>query len=425
MDPSIIHSAQFTTAVRRSPGTAESRTGTAVWGYLGEPSPTSNPTVSVHVQDRMARIRWTAVDPDYKSDDAAEDPADPRNEDQTAGPSGEIPLEETLGTRQDSPSGPSTPGDSILEDSDSNAEGSGDESAGEGSGSESEAPAQEAEPIVEEAYKWPAKGDPTDMTMSARDVVTLTATLPAFLFKRKPVGKDWEIRVPPVNAAVVWTDDLDHADDFFGCYEAAFKAGLRFPLHPCIKDILLGYDLGVWQLTPNSWVNILGYIAACELQEVNPSWEAFAHMHYLSRAPGGWNAWYTLTTNQEYMMTLEKPSKWTNWKSKFYVVSSPSTSLNHRLRRYNKHPALLGKKCALPKVPSEAWDQIMETGLFLKTTHLMEDGSEIIVPKFWVPLPEWFRDESFLSLCNLSSMFKKSRFINPSGILTPDYAYTL
>ncbi|XP_021729374.1 uncharacterized protein LOC110696396 [Chenopodium quinoa] len=362
----------------------------------------------------MARTRWTEIDPDYKSDDAAVDPADPLNEEQTAEPSERVPNEDTpqdsLGVPS-TPGIPSTPGNSILGSSGSNAEesgeGSGEGSHDEESGSDEES-SKKAAPIDEEAYKWPAKGDPTDMTMSARDVVTLNATLPAFL-KKKSVGEKWEVVVPPVEASVVWTDDVDNADNYFGCYEAAFTAGLRFPLHHCVKAILRGYDLGVWQLTPNSWVNILGYIAACELQDVRPSWEAFAHMHYLSRAPGGCNAWYTLTMVPEFMMTLDKPSKWSNWKSKFYVVFSPSPQLNHRLRRYNKHPALLGRKCALPKVQAEAWDQIMDKVLFLKTTARLDDGSEIIVPQLWVLHPDWFKDECFLSLCNLSTMFTKGR----------------
>ncbi|XP_021717013.1 uncharacterized protein LOC110684884 [Chenopodium quinoa] len=106
-------------------------------------------------------------------------------------------------------------------------------------------------------------------------------------------------------------------------------------------------------------------------------------------------------------MTLDKPSKWSSWKSKFYVVSSPSPQLNRWLRRYNKHPAFLGRKCALPTVPSEAWDKIMQKGLFKKTTSRLDDGSEIIVPQFWVPHPDWFKDEAFLSACNLSTMFPK------------------
>ncbi|XP_021775229.1 brain acid soluble protein 1-like [Chenopodium quinoa] len=118
----------------------------------------------------MARTRWTEVDPDYKSDDVVVDPAVPLNEEQTAEPSERVPNEDTP---QDSPGVPSTPGDSILGSSGSNveesSEGSGEGSDDEESGSDEES-SEKAAPIDEEAYKWPAKGDPTDMTMSATEV---------------------------------------------------------------------------------------------------------------------------------------------------------------------------------------------------------------------------------------------------------------
>lgn len=49
-------------------------------------------------------------------------------------------------------------------------------------------------------------------------------------------------------------------------YESVIDLGLIFPLHPFILEVLDGYELGLWQLTPNSWTNILGYIATCELR---------------------------------------------------------------------------------------------------------------------------------------------------------------
>ncbi|XP_021749690.1 uncharacterized protein LOC110715415 [Chenopodium quinoa] len=167
----------------------------------------------------MARIRVTTIDPDYQSDDAVAMPADPINQEQAeepaeAGPNEEVP--------QNSPSTPSTPGDSILDSSGSNGEESGEEAdegfeeeagegsvegsvegSGEGSADNGESGPgpdeesfEEAAPVEEEAYKWPAKGDPTDMTMSARDVVTLNATLPAFCRKsRLERGGKWSSRL--------------------------------------------------------------------------------------------------------------------------------------------------------------------------------------------------------------------------------------
>ncbi|CAO2826275.1 unnamed protein product [Amaranthus hypochondriacus] len=109
------------------------------------------------------------------------------------------------------------------------------------------------------------------------------------------------------------------------------------------------------------------------------------------------------------MMTLDKPSKWSRWKSNFYLVSSPSLPLDHRLRHYNKHPTLLGKKCALPRVPEEAWTQIMETMLFKKTSLPLDDGTEVIVPKNWVPHPDWLKEEALFFAYSLRTMFSRQK----------------
>ncbi|XP_021722481.1 hyaluronan mediated motility receptor-like [Chenopodium quinoa] len=41
----------------------------------------------------------------------------------------------------------------------------------------------------------------------------------------------------------------------------------------------------------------------------------------------------------------------------------------------------------------------MEPGLFKKTTLPLDDGTQVIVPKFWVPHPDWFKNEVLLSAC--------------------------
>ena len=76
--------------------------------------------------------------------------------------------------------------------------------------------------------------------------------------------------MPPEMGTIVWEDNQQNANGYFGCYEAASLVGRRFHLHNTIKAILRGYGLGIWQLTPNSWVNILNYISACEMQNIKP-----------------------------------------------------------------------------------------------------------------------------------------------------------
>ncbi|XP_021717268.1 bridging integrator 2-like [Chenopodium quinoa] len=116
----------------------------------------------------MARTRKTAVDPEYKSDDSAGTPVE------------DVPF--------DQPGVPSTPGDEILEESGSSSGEEIDQEAGSSESTmTSDAPEQD-----EEAYSWPSINNPLEAHMSDWDVVTLNATLEAFL-KKRPVGDGWEL----------------------------------------------------------------------------------------------------------------------------------------------------------------------------------------------------------------------------------------
>ena len=89
--------------------------------------------------------------------------------------------------------------------------------------------------------------------------------------------------------------------------------------------------------------------------EVDPSFEAFAHMHYLSRAPAkGGEGWYTLSTCKGYMMAVGKENKWKDWRTKFYIVHSSDSQLNQKYNRWNKDPSLPAGKSALPLLPRRA-----------------------------------------------------------------------
>ena len=70
---------------------------------------------------------------------------------------------------------------------------------------------------------------------------------------------------------------------YFGCYRAAIDQGLRFPLHPFVWDIFEKYDIGLWQLTPNSWANIFGYLATCNVKGFKPDFGVFAGMHTITK----------------------------------------------------------------------------------------------------------------------------------------------
>jgi hypothetical protein len=61
----------------------------------------------------------------------------------------------------------------------------------------------------------------------------------------------------------------------------SFKAGLRFPLHGMIAEVLEKFGIFLHQLTPNAIVRINVYIWTLRSQGVEPLVEAFCRVHEL------------------------------------------------------------------------------------------------------------------------------------------------
>jgi hypothetical protein len=112
-------------------------------------------------------------------------------------------------------------------------------------------------------------------------------------------------------------------------FKRFFKAGLRFPLHGMIADVLENFEIYLHQLTPNAIVRLNVYIWALRSQGVEPLAEAFcrAHeLHYQTKARedglhenfGCYNFAY-----RKDMKTLVVSycTKWpTGWKSEWFYV---------------------------------------------------------------------------------------------------------
>jgi hypothetical protein len=64
-------------------------------------------------------------------------------------------------------------------------------------------------------------------------------------------------------------------------FKSFFKAGLRFPLHRMIADVLENFEICLHQLTPNAIVRLSVYIWALQSQGVEPLAEAFCRVHEL------------------------------------------------------------------------------------------------------------------------------------------------
>lgn len=64
-------------------------------------------------------------------------------------------------------------------------------------------------------------------------------------------------------------------------YEDSLKAGLRFPLHPLVKEIMRFYNICPTMVAPNSWRSIIGFISMCSQVQVTATLPLFCACYYL------------------------------------------------------------------------------------------------------------------------------------------------
>jgi hypothetical protein len=112
-------------------------------------------------------------------------------------------------------------------------------------------------------------------------------------------------------------------------FKSFLKAGLRFPLHGIIADILQKFGIHFHQLTPNAIVRLNVYIWALRSQGVEPFADSFCRvheLHYQTKARkdglhenfGCYNFAYRKTTKSP---VISYRSKWpAGWKSEWFYV---------------------------------------------------------------------------------------------------------
>jgi hypothetical protein len=112
-------------------------------------------------------------------------------------------------------------------------------------------------------------------------------------------------------------------------FKSFFKAGLRFPLHGMIADVLEGFGIHLHQLTPNAIVRLSVYIWTLRSQEAEPLAEGFcrAHeLHYQTKARGDGLHDNFGCYNFAYRKDAKYPvisyhTKWPDgWKSEWFYV---------------------------------------------------------------------------------------------------------
>jgi hypothetical protein len=112
-------------------------------------------------------------------------------------------------------------------------------------------------------------------------------------------------------------------------FKSFFKAGLRFPLHGMIADVLENFEIYLHQLTPNAIVRLNVFIWALRSQGVEPLAEAFCRvheLHYQTKAREDGLHKNFGCYNFAYRKDMKTPvvsyrTKWpTSWKTEWFYV---------------------------------------------------------------------------------------------------------
>jgi hypothetical protein len=112
-------------------------------------------------------------------------------------------------------------------------------------------------------------------------------------------------------------------------YRSFFKAGLRFPLHEMIGDVLKDFEIYLHQLTPNAIVRLSVFIWALRSQGVEPLAEAFCRVHELhyqtkAREDGlheNFGCYNFAYRKDMKTLVISYRTKWqTGWKNEWFYV---------------------------------------------------------------------------------------------------------
>jgi hypothetical protein len=122
---------------------------------------------------------------------------------------------------------------------------------------------------------------------------------------------------------------LEPKDHEVVVFKSFFKAGLWFPLHEMIGEVLNIYEIYLHQLTPNAIVRLSIFIWALRSQGMDPNSEAFCRvheLHYQTKAREDGLHENFGCYNFAYRKDMKAPvlsyrTKWpTGWKSEWFYV---------------------------------------------------------------------------------------------------------
>ncbi|GFY86077.1 hypothetical protein Acr_04g0008150 [Actinidia rufa] len=132
-------------------------------------------------------------------------------------------------------------------------------------------------------------------------------------------------------------------------YEAAFLAGLRFPIHPTIREILIHYQICPAQLSPNAWRSVICSLVIWRIFKHHLSCGEFRCLYSLSSLPD--SGWYYIKARPEKNLLRGSPSNVKGWKTRFFFASgdewelAPGTAASESLLRVPRSWGTPGKSC--------------------------------------------------------------------------------
>ncbi|GFY86954.1 hypothetical protein Acr_05g0005930 [Actinidia rufa] len=102
-------------------------------------------------------------------------------------------------------------------------------------------------------------------------------------------------------------------------YEAAFLAGLRLPIHPTIREILIHYKICPAQLSLNAWRSVICSLVIWRHFKRHLSCDEFRCLYSLSPLPD--SGWYYFKARPEKNLFRGSPSNVKGWKTRFFFAS--------------------------------------------------------------------------------------------------------
>ncbi|GFY91030.1 hypothetical protein Acr_07g0012260 [Actinidia rufa] len=171
-------------------------------------------------------------------------------------------------------------------------------------------------------------------------------------------------------------------------YEAAFPAGLRFPVHNTIRLILQFYNICPAQLVPNAWRSIACSMALWRVYRYSISLSEFRNLFSLNSNPKPDQGWlYFKARNKKVLLLGGYPSNVKGWKSKFFFVSGDEWEIPEEKSR--KGAARVPRTWGIPNKhcnnPPRLFDDKMK--VFEEIFRSIEESGRFSVPVLldWTP----------------------------------------